>query len=597
MKSKILIKPLLFIAGFIFQEPMHSQDMFVKANTYVYVSNVPVYVKNDLELNAATSNMYLRKDGQLLQGTTGIGANKGLGAVSVFQEGSVNNFQYNYWCSPVGNVTTATSVNNPFGIGQLGVPTSVTNSTPAIILPNNYYDGTASPFQIAPYWIFKFSVKNSYADWVQVGGTTTINPGEGFLMKGSSGTNITTVDGVQNNPDGSHQRYDFRGKPNDGTINIPVMANQLTLTGNPYPSAINLQTFLQQETNCTGTAYFWEHDKTANSHYVAEYKGGYGTYTSADIYIPAVFYTYDGAGNQVTNIGSSTNNFERKFSPIGQGFFIEGSTSVVGVGNVQMKNTYRAFVKEGFANKSQFERKSNTKKEESATNANAIPQIRFNTLLNNGPVSQMVLAFDSASSEGEDRALDGASINNGSANNYFTIDNKEYVINVLPFDMDKKVSIGFRNTVETNYKITVNQMLNIPEVTNVYLHDKTTDLYHDIKNSFYDLSLPAGTNNTQFEITFRNDTTTLGVDDNEKQNFFVQQNNDNKTLIINNPAQLELLGCSVYDVVGKLIFSKDKLGTDTSFSFPTSSLTDGVYIVKLTTNDKEEMGTKIIVKN
>jgi hypothetical protein len=38
---------------------------------------------------------------------------------------------------------------------------------------------------------------------------------------------------------GSAQRYDFRGKPNDGTIDIPVLLDELTLTGNPYPSALN----------------------------------------------------------------------------------------------------------------------------------------------------------------------------------------------------------------------------------------------------------------------------------------------------------------------------------------------------------------------
>jgi hypothetical protein len=39
-------------------------------------------------------------------------------------------------------------------------------------------------------------------------------------------------------------------------------------------------------------------------------------------------------------------------------------------------------------------------------------------------------------------------------------------------------------------------MLNIPEVTNVYLHDKIANVYYDIKNSLFDVTLPVGTNNT-----------------------------------------------------------------------------------------------------
>jgi hypothetical protein len=586
MKPNLLLLLLLFVFGFLFQWPANSQDMFVKSDSYIYVNNQYVFVKNDLELNASTSNFYLRNGGQLLQGTTGSGANKGLGSLSVFQEGTVNNFQYNYWCSPVGNIDSATIVNNPFGIKQLGRPTTTTATTMATVLSSSIYDGTASPLGIAPYWVYKFINTSYYSDWVQVGSTTTLAAGEGFTMKGSSGTDATTVDGVQNNPDGKHQRYDFRGKPNDGTINIPVLTGELTLTGNPYPSAINLQAFLFGELNCTGTAYFWEHDKTVNSHYVADYKGGYGTYTAANVYVPAVFYSYDGAGNEVVNIGSSGHSFERKYSPIGQGFLIEGTVN----GNVQMKNSYRVFVKEGAVNSSEFEKTKNNNK----NSADTTPQIRFNTLLDNGPISQMVLVFDPISTDGVDR-LDGASPNDGPANNYFVINNNEYVINVVPFGIDKKIPVGFRNYAQANYKITVNQILNIPEISNVYLHDKTTNLYYDIKNSFYDLTLPAGTCNTRYEITFKNGT--LGTDDIKSQRFLVQQDNLGKNLIINNPEQIELVSCDLYDVVGRLIFSKNKLGSNPSYSFSTASLSDGIYIVKLTANDKSEMGTKIIIKN
>jgi len=585
MKSKILSKTFVIAAGFLFCLQAYSQGMYVKADTYICASNQYVYVKNDIELNAATSNFYLRKGGQLLQGTTGAGANKGIGSLSVFQEGTVNNYQYNYWCSPVGNVDSATNVNNPFGIKQLGRPTTATATTMATLLASTSYDGTASPLAIAPFWVYKFVNTSSYSDWIKVGSTTTLAAGEGFTMKGTSGTDATTIDGVQNNPDGKHQRYDFRGKPNDGTINIPVLAGELVLTGNPYPSAIDLQAFLVGESKCTGTAYFWEQDKMANSHYIADYKGGYGTYTMANIYAPAIFYTYDGWGGEVSTIGSSGYSYQRKYSPIGQGFLIEGLAN----GNVQMKNSYRVFVKEGAANSSEFEKTSRSKKSTADT-----PQIRFNTLLDNGPISQIVLAFDPLATDGVDR-YDGASPNDGPANNYFVINNSEYVINVLPFDIDKKIPIGFRNYAQANYKITVNQILNVPEVTNVYLHDKTTNQYYDIKNSVHDLTLPAGTYYTQYEITFKNGT--LGVDDLESQRFLVQQDNVNKSLVINNPQQLELANCNLYDVVGRLVFSKNKLGTNSSYSFSTANLSNGIYIVKLTANDKSEMGTKIIVKN
>lgn len=590
MNSKILNLTLLLVTEILFQGQGYSQDMYVKAGTYVYASNQYVYVKNALELNASDSNFYLRNDGQLLQGTTGSGANKGLGSLSVFQEGTVNNYQYNYWCSPVGG-SIAAAGNSPFGITQLGSPTSVTATTPAS-LSASVYDGVASPLAIAPHWIYKFQVNlSSYSDWVQVGSSSSINAGEGFTMKGSQGIDITTVNGVQNNPDGKKQRYDFRGKPNDGTIEIPVLPGEWTLTGNPYPSAIDLQAFLIGQLNCTGTAYFWEQDKMVDSHYLADYKGGYGTYSLSNVYVRAPFYSYDGAGNPIIAVQTGTGgDYKRKYAPIGQGFMIEGKAGITG--NVQMKNSYRVFMKEGVENNSEFAKIKNVKT--TVASAADLPQIRFNTLLDNGPVSQMVMVFDPASTDGVDRA-DSLSPNDGSANNYFVINNNEYIIAVMPFEIDKKIPIGFRNYAEANYKITVNKILNIPEVTNVYLHDKTTDLYHDIKNSVYDLTLPAGTYNTRYEITFKNGT--LGVDNIQSQRFLVQQDNIKKNLTINNPSQIELATCNLYDVVGRLVFSKDKLGSDTTYTFPTANLINGIYIVKLITNDKSEKGQKIMVVN
>jgi hypothetical protein len=598
MNSKTQNKIFLVILGFLLQTYTNAQ-LFVGTGASIYAKNKVVYVKQDLEIKDATSNFYLRNGSQFLQGTTGSGANKGLGNLSVFQEGSVSNYEFNYWCSPVGNSTTVTSVNNPFGVTQLGVPATTTISTPVTILARNNYDGKANPFSIAPYWIFKFQAKSSYSDWVQVGSASSLNAGEGFTMKGSSGTDTTPVDGVQNNPDGFHQRYDFRGKPNDGTIDILVLPKQMTLTGNPYPSAIDLKMFLSSESNCTGTAYFWEQDKTVKSHYAVDYKGGYGTYvpggtSSPDgIYLPATFFSYDGSGNQLSASVTPplpTPAYERHYSPIGQGFMIQGSSTVTG--NVQMKNSYRVYVKEGAIYKSQFEKKANYKTAPIITKSS---QIRFNTLLNDGPISQMVLAFDSNSTDGIDHAMDAISPNNGPANAYFSIDNREFIIDIAPFEMDKKIAIGFRNKIQANYKITVNEMLNLDQVENVYLHDKIADVYYDIKNSFCDLTLPAGSNKNQYEITFKNGT--LGLKDIVSQSFIVYQDNAKKSLIINNPLFKDLALCNLYDVAGKLIFSKNQLGNNSSYSFPTSSLGDGIYIVKLATSDKMEMGTKIIVKN
>ena len=609
MYSKLL-KRMLFISSVLFVQQTVNAQMYVSPNSYVFASNEVVFVKQQLELNAASSNFYLRKDAQLLQGATTASTNSGVGSLSVFQEGSTNNFQYNYWCSPVGG-NVATPGNSPFGITQLKDIVDLTTSNNPTILAMNNYNGTASPFAIAPFWINKLMISSGYTNWAQVGSSSTINAGEGFTMKGTSGVNTTTVNLVQNNS-GSKQRYDFRGKPNDGNISINVLNLQFTLTGNPYPSAIDLSAFLIEQTNCTGIAYFWEQDKTVNSHFIADYKGGYGTFSpgtinSSGIYVPATFYSYDGSGNEGSMTGTG-NPYERRFSPVGQGFIIDGLVN----GTVQMKNSYRVFVKEGPANNSQFEKTSSSSKPKASeaylsdiksvsgfdyktVSTAPTPQIRFNTLLNNQGVRQMVLAFIPGATDGVDRAMDALSSSDESpADVYFVINNDEYLINAVNFDIEKKIPIGFKNTDTANFKITVKGIVNFSGTNAVYLHDKTTDLYHDIKNSFYDLTLPGGVNNTRFEITFKNNVT-LGVDETTRESFVVYQDNKAKNLMISNPLLTELAACNLYDVAGKLIFSKKDLGANTTYSFPTSGLSPGIYIVKIATKDKIEVGQKIII--
>ena len=185
---------------------------------------------------------------------------------------------------------------------------------------------------------------------------------------------------------------------------------------------------------------------------------------------------------------------------------------------------------------------------------------------------------------------------NDVADMYFVMDDKEFVIDAIQFDIDKKIPLGFKNTDEANYKISVKEIINFTEAENVYLHDKTKDTYFDIKNSFYEMVLPAGVNNTQFEITFKNGST-LGIEDVAKESFLMYQNNNTKNLTISNPLQKELVACNLYDVVGKIIFTKKDLGTNSSYSFTTANLSDGIYFVKLATNENTIINQKIIVKN
>ena len=202
----------------------------------------PLFVTDDIRIEA-TSNIYLCNNAQIIQGT-GTTGNSGTGKLSVYQEGNVNNYAYNYWASPVGEISVDNGNNRNFIVGDvLNDSITVTTSVPAVIL--NGWNGIASPLSIADNWLYGFSPGTLYAQWDYIGDGTPLAPGYGFTMKGSTGS--------------SSQRYDFAGKPNSGNIDVDVLAEQYTLVGNPYPSAINAGAFI--------------HD--------IDYVGGYATYTVA----------------------------------------------------------------------------------------------------------------------------------------------------------------------------------------------------------------------------------------------------------------------------------------------------------------------------
>ncbi len=639
MNSKILNKTVLILVGFFIQNDIQAQ-VYVSPNSYIFATNQYVYVKQNIELKAATSNFYLRNNAQFLQGSTSSGANKGLGSLSVLQEGTVNNYCYNYWCSPVGNASAYVG-NEAFGITMLSVPTTKTASTPATILSMSNYNGASGTgsLSIAPYWIWKFVSSGSYSDWSFAGSGTSINAGEGFTMKGTSGTDATDVgESVTNNP-GSGQRYDFRGKPNDGTIDIPVMTNQLTLTGNPYPSAINLNMFLLDNAallangsdltspittpSLSAVAYFWE-QSPVSSHALASYVGGYGIYVanngvgSPGTYVAATWDTYNGDGTLNTTGASSGNVYKRMFCPVGQGFMIDSKIT----GNVQMKNTYRVFVKEGTANNSQFNKSvKNTKNGKTSKTTSSdefwdeipniagldytkfskkeLPQIKIHSSYND-TTRETVLAFSPNATDGFDLAKDAESLDTDmEIDTYFPLHSDEMdnqcSLMTLPFDMDKRIPFSVRCDKTTSFKFTVGNFINYDLSEVVYIFDKVTGTYTDITNSFYEVSLEAGTND-RFEITFKN-ANALGVNEETTSNFGVYQNNTSKNVTISNPKQLELTSCGLYDIAGKLIFNKKQLGSETSYKFSTSGLSDGVYIVKLSSKDKAEMGKKIIITN
>lgn len=612
-------------------------QLYVASNSYVFNRGALLYVNQEVDLQS-NGNLYLRNEGQLLQGTPASGANRGQGNLSVFQEGTSNNFGYNYWCSPVGVAATAAG-NNSFVLSQsirrpIGL---ITNQVPTFI---STYNGVSSNtgLSISTFWIYKYSMSNNYFQWNPMGGTGLIGPGEGFTMKGVSGSDATNIGELTVNNPGNNQRYEFVGKANDGTIAIPVTTTagqyvNSSLTGNPYPSAINLNYFLLANSghviNSDGTyttggpvnvingrAYFWQHEKPATSHLLAQYIGGYGVYVpnntnanSPGTYnnAPMSTYTLDGSVN-IPGSSTGTNLYNRMFTPIGQGFMIQGTAAMA---TAFMRNSYRVFVKESESVNSQFERNAATNQLENETNWSEIPnvagvdytqfsklevpQIKIHSKVNNQFIKEITLAFNPNTTDGYDVAMDAQFYGDLPKDVFFPLNDNPFVISTLPFDINKRVPIRFKADGLTKFEVNVGTIINFHDLNEVYIYDKQTEVYHDIKNSFFELVLASGTTADRYELTFKQDST-LATVGNLNEMFSVLQNNEAQLIKISNPHNLNINSINVYDISGKLILEKLNLKISQFYEFSSASLSEGVYIVNCKTSDGQSLSEKIIIE-
>jgi hypothetical protein len=640
------MKYIIFILSVLFSLNTVFAQIYVNDNSFIFNKGTVVYAKGNLELNGANSNFYLRNEGQFLQGgTTPNGDNKGVGNLSVFQEGTANNFGYNYWCSPVG-VPVAAAGNNDFQLDQV-IKRPLDNVTPQTPTFTSSLNGTTTNtlLTISNRWIYTFRAQNNYSQWNYVGQSGTVLSGLGFTMKGISGSDNTNPgETLENNP-GNNQRYDFRGKPNEGTINIEVAGQSgqypnRTLTGNPYPSAINLNLFLLENSGyivdytpganlgtyvtggplniIDGNAYFWEHEKPATSHVLVQYIGGYGTYVpnNTNAFSPGTYnnaswntYTADGSLNVAGGAGG-TERYKRMFCPVGQGFMVQGKAP----GFAKMKNLYRAFRKESVANNSEFNKNSNSVSTLNLDNWDEIPnvagvdytqfsklqvpQIKIHTIINNQFTKEITMAFNPNTTDGFDTAMDAVSYDTSFPNDaYFSINNdsKVYIITTLPFDINKRIPFTLKAGNQTTFKVFVGDIINFTSADNVYLYDGLTGVYHDIKNSYFETTLPAGIYTNRFEITFKNDA--LSIPGNTTSTVMVVQNNTNQLLTVLNPNLIDINKITLFDITGKLLFNKEKVGANSSYQYSTASFSDGVYLVKIQSVDGQSKTQKIIVSS
>lgn len=532
---------------------------------------------------------YLKIDGtldlvgesQLIQDIGSIVDYNGTGNLQRDQQGTTNLYNYNYWSSPV-------SLNgNTFSIGSI-LNDGTTYTNPQSINWTNAHDATGSinPITLSSKWIYTFqdSPGTDYFDWVSQNNTSFIDVGLGFTLKGSGvGDPILDL-----------QNYVFIGQPNNGEILVPIIAPYQALIGNPYPSAVNADQFIIDNgpsgTNAiNGSLYFWEHATSNTSHVLSEYEGGYATYSLSGG-VAAV-----SAPSEIGGLGS-TGKIPGQFIPIAQGFYVTSSTSG---GTIEFNNSQRVFEKESTSS-SIFLRTSENNIEN--TTNNTIKRIRLEVKLPDGALRPLLLAFtpNNEATEGLDYGYDAENTENFINDASFMIEDLPYVIQgTSNFDVTKQYPLGLFISTSGTVEISLKSIENFENNIDVFIYDSATEIYTNINEFDSTLTLNATDYIDRFFITFEaQDTLTTGEHFNDELTL-IYLNDSNEIYIKLTPTQDAKL-VSLHNVVGQQVKSWQSEDLDriaNEIRIPIKLISEGIYVVKLTTNDERVISKKLIIKN
>ncbi|WP_405572367.1 T9SS type A sorting domain-containing protein [Winogradskyella sp. Asnod2-B02-A] len=606
-----------FLACLLLCSSMAFAQLTVTNNSYIFVDGdgftaapdvAPLYVTNEVNLTDADSKIYLRNEAQLIQDfTTTTSTNSGTGQLSVYQTGTVNQWSYNYWCSPIGN-NSAASGNENARVNLIDDATGLISSTDAAFTTG--FDGSASPLTISDRWLWTYQTADQYIDWVYVGATGNISPGLGFTMKGN-GTGLT-----------GSQVYDFRGKPNNGTITNDVANGLNTLVGNPYPSAMDSALFIhdpQNQASITGTLLFWEQEGNVPSHTLQDYRGGYYSFTinSAGTVItdtPAQFMTYDEDDNTFPlAIPTNGSKSAGRYIPIGQGFMVEGVTGTPATpATVYAKNAHRVFAKESDGNSYFFRNSTDNGDNTTETvgvqyqdnGLSIVPddfkrfRINVDFTANEAQYTrQLVLNFHESATAGFDYGLELIHSEPTPSDAYFSLDEKIYNGQAFPFAEELIIPISIDIEEQQPLRFRIFDIQNFDESQGIYIHDLENDTYVNLRNLDYELNIEPGNYSNRFEIVFTPEGT-LDINEFDVTSLSIRQDNNNQELTVLNPTNLDVKTIELYDVSGRRVLSLPIDNVLDHYNLSTVSISDGAYIVKVATKSSTNLKSqKILVKH
>jgi endonuclease I len=449
-------------------------DFTINTNkNFTVASTKKLTVVNSIENNGTLT---VQNNANVLQ-TKNV-ANTGSGTASVYRNSaSIMRLDYTLWSSPV-------EVQNLLSFS----PNTLTNRFYTYNPSTNLYASISNP------------------------SATNFEVGKGYLIRMPD--NHPTTPTIWNGT--------FTGKLNNGTITKTLASNTYNAVGNPYPSTISADAFIDAN-GLTEPLYFWR--KTNNSA-----QPSYATYTKAG-----------GTGTTAANLGDPMNLVPNGTIQIGQGFIVKTTgNSIVFDNTMRTTNTANQFLR-------QQDEKS---------------RLWLNITDTTGEFYQTMIAYMPNATTEVDEAIDGKYINAVPLSLTSKINEEAYVIQGrgLPFDSTNVVPLIFSTTSNGTFTISLDHTDGLFETgQSIYIKDNTANSIHNLNEGSYTFTSQTGTFANRFEVVYQESLSAnqLQFDSNQ-----VIVYSNSQEIVINTGATT-ISEVHLYDITGRLLYNKKGVNTST----------------------------------
>lgn len=493
-------KAVVFAGNFTSTGNVSACSVTVQSGNVVINSGHTLTVQN--AVNVVGGSLTFENNASLLQNTNAVNS----GNITYRRNTTpMRKFDYTYWSSPVA-------------------PQTLVGLSP-LTLSDKYF--TFNPV---------------IGNWVNVAGNSLMDAGKGYIIRAPNNFDVVTP---------SVFNASFFGVPNNGPISVPIVlgASDVNLIGNPYPSAVDIDLFMDLNgdtgTNVVDkTIYIWTHNTPmtnnnyTNSDYaVYNYMGGVGTSAAP------------GANSNVPNGNIAS----------GQSFFIKGLSA----GTALFNNSMRIA-----GNNNQFFRSAGDKS-----------RIWLQIYDGAAGYKQALVGYATGATDGLDSGYDGDLFASGTPVSIYSLVGSHALTiqgRSLPFEETDIIPLGYTATTSGNLTIGLHNFDGLFEAQNIYLKDNLLQSIHDLKQSDYSFTSVSGEFNDRFELVFTNsvlNNPSLTFD----QSVVVYVENG----VIRVKSSLNALQkVAIYDIRGALLGTQNATGMEATFS--NSMFAQQILLVKVT---------------